>query len=170
MVKKLGSLLAAVGAFSLVSIAPTVTAEASTTSPNATPRLTIRPVATHLERYDISFGEDPAGVYRQVTTVSYEIVGCTPGAYMYWQPGPAYQDGRQVYTVFEGLGQGEDQCKADGTSTYGYQWYGDPKNLHPGWMKMSAAINDEDTGVQLAASTRRVWIPRGHCARGRHFR
>jgi len=161
MVKRLASLLVAGGALVALMILPSSGADAHHATSS---RLFIKPVATRLGWYDVSNGEDP--YYRKVTIVSYKVVGCEPGEPLYWSTGPVYQDGRQIYGVFGGLGQGEDTCKADGTSAYADLWYGDPKNLHPGRIKVNATIYrqvEEDHviyNVLLAKASRTVWIPK----------
>ena len=149
----------AVMALVLTLFAPAGTAEAVKPPKPDKPTLIIEPVASPLRWFDVSRGED---IWRKVTSVSYTIVGCDPGEYLYWADGPAYQDGRQAYGVFGGLGQGEDACKADGTSSYGGLWYREPRNLHPGWMTMKVTLYHVDNATVLAQAAQRVWIPRGH--------
>lgn len=162
MTNKLAAGVAAAITAALALVAPGGTAQADVPPTHVTPRVIVDPVSTPLQRFDVSYGEVEGGMWRNVTDVSYEVVGCTPGESLYWSAGPAYQDGRQLYGVFEGLGEGEDTCKPDGTSTYSSLWYGEKKSLHPGWMTFSVTLYGDDGADLLASATRRVWIPRQH--------
>jgi hypothetical protein len=169
MVKRLiVGLAAAAVMLSGALIAPGNGAAASATAPIGTAtqggaRLVVRPVSGPLSWFDISYGEVEGGVWRKVALVSFKVVGCEPGAYLYWSMGPVYQDGQQASGVFGGLGEGEDYCKADGTSTYGGLWYGEPEPLHRGWATASATVYQYDNVQVLATGTRRIRIlEKGH--------
>ena len=162
MTRKLAAGVATALTLALSLVAPVGGAEAGRPPAHAKPKVLIEPVASPLEWLDTSFGEVPGGVWERVTSVSYKVVGCRPGEYLYWSDGPAYQDGRQLYGVFGGLGQGEATCDSHGTSTSGARLYRDPKSLHPGWLRLSVTFNNQLTGKVLGTSTRWVWIPRAH--------
>ena len=119
MVKRLiVGLAAAAVVLSGALVAPGNGAAASATAPIGTAtqggaRLVVRPVSGPLSWFDISYGEVEGGVWRKVALVSFKVVGCEPGAYLYWSMGPVYQDGAHT-PVEVGTGLAADKLNSQG--------------------------------------------------------